>query len=196
LILPNKRQMIRHDSFLSGFKAPSLILVVVYASLAFAALRDSAIPPAVLAASALLAAALIALSVIDLATFRLPDAITLPMILAGPLLAFAFGWEGVLWRVISAGVGFFSLYAVAYGYRALRGRTGLGLGDAKLFAAAGAWLGMEMLPSVLLCACGVALTAVILAALAGREVKAASRIPFGPFLALGFWAVWLYGPLG
>src|SRR5262245_28011209 len=148
--------MFRRDSFLGGVKAQALIFIVVYAALAALALHDGAAPPAVLAASALLAGALIALSVIDLATFRLPDVITLPLILAGPLLAWAAGWDGVWWRVISAGVGFAALFAVGSGYLALRGRTGLGLGDAKLFAAAGAWLGMEMLPSVMLWACGVA----------------------------------------
>ena len=179
----------------TGYTAASLILTAVYAAFALAVMRNEAIPGSVLAASLLLAAALIALSVIDLAIFRLPDAITLPLISAGPFLALAFGWDGVLWRIASAGVGFIALFAVAHGYRALRGRAGLGLGDAKLFAAAGAWLGMEALPSVLLWACGAALVGVFLAALAGRQVKATSRIPFGPFLALGFWAVWLCGPL-
>src|SRR5688572_20183568 len=98
--------MIQHTSFLQGHRATSIVLAVVYASLGLAAMWESAFPPAVLAASALLAAALIALSVIDLASFRLPDAITLPLILAGPLLALVLGWEGVLWRIISAGVGF------------------------------------------------------------------------------------------
>lgn len=188
--------MDKSDRLRIGFKAAPLIFTAIYAALAIAVIRDGgSMPVPALAASLLLAAALIALSVIDLATLRLPDAITLPLILTGPALAFAFGWGGVLWRVASAGVGFLALFAVAHGYRALRGRAGLGLGDAKLFAAAGAWLGMEALPSVLLWACGAALLAVILAALTGRQVKATSRIPFGPFLALGFWAVWLYGPL-
>jgi leader peptidase (prepilin peptidase)/N-methyltransferase len=177
-------------------QAAALILALVYAALALIAMREGSMPVPALAASAMLAAALIALSVIDWLTFRLPDAITLPLILAGPALALAFGWDGVPWRFASAAAGFLALFAVAHGYRALRGRAGLGLGDAKLFAAAGAWLGMEGLPSVLLWACVMALCGVVLAMSLGRAVKATSRIPFGPFLALGFWAVWLFGPFG
>jgi leader peptidase (prepilin peptidase)/N-methyltransferase len=103
-------------------------------------------------------------------------------------------WDGgVVWRIASAAAGFAALFAVAWGYRALRGRAGLGLGDAKLLAAAGAWLGMEALPSVMLWACGSALLAVLIAAAFRLPVEGATRIPFGPFLALGFWIVWLYG---
>jgi leader peptidase (prepilin peptidase)/N-methyltransferase len=167
----------------------------LYALLALPAVIDIGLPLPVLAISLLLAGALIALSVIDVATMRLPDAITLPLTVAGPLIAWATGWDEPLWRVVSAGVGFLALFAVAEGYRALRGRAGLGLGDAKLFAAAGGWLGMGALPSVLMWGCGIALAGVALAMAFRRQVTAATRIPFGPFLACGFWLVWLYGPL-
>ena len=80
-------------------------------------------------------------------------------------------------------------------YERLRSRPGLGLGDAKLLAAAGAWLGLEALPSVLLVATGTALFCVGMAVLLGKRITATSRIPFGPFLATAFWIVWLYGPM-
>jgi leader peptidase (prepilin peptidase)/N-methyltransferase len=67
---------------------------------------------------------------------------------------------------------------------AVRNRAGIGLGDAKLFAAAGAWLGLAALPSVMLWTCGVALVAVSAAHLLKRPLDASSRIPFGPFLSL------------
>jgi leader peptidase (prepilin peptidase)/N-methyltransferase len=142
-------------------KAAPLLFAALYALLAIPALIDIGIPLPALAISALLAAALVALSVIDLATMRLPDAITLPLIIAGPPIAWALGWDDPLWRFVGAGGGFLALFAVAEGYRALRGRAGLGLGDAKLFAAAGAWLGIGGLPSVLLWACGIALAGVV-----------------------------------
>jgi leader peptidase (prepilin peptidase)/N-methyltransferase len=74
-------------------------------------------------------------------------------------------------------------------FRRLRGREGLGQGDAKLLAAGGAWVGAWQLPDVLLAAACSAL------AYAFRKGKpdAAERIPFGPFLAAGIWLMWLYG---
>ena len=78
-------------------------------------------------------------------------------------------------------------------YSRLRGRDGLGLGDAKLFAASGAWLGLEGLPAVLLVACGAAIVALLVDGLAIAGLSATTRIPFGPFLAFGTWIVWLYG---
>jgi leader peptidase (prepilin peptidase)/N-methyltransferase len=181
-----------------SLRRPGLALVFIaslYALLAVAALRDGATPTSVMMLSIQLGATLIALSLIDLHTMRLPDAITLPLIAAGPLTALALGWDGVIWRSGSAAAGFLFLFAVARAYRALRGRAGLGLGDAKLLAAAGAWLGLEGLPSVVVWGSITALMAVAAAMLLGRPVEASSRVPFGPFLALGFWMVWLYGPI-
>lgn len=171
------------------------ILAAFYAALALIPLRTETTSLAVIAVSMPLAATLIALSIIDLRTMRLPDAITLPLIAVGPLLAFALGWDGALWRVGSAAAGFLFLFAIAEGYRAWRGRVGLGLGDAKLFAAAGAWLGLEGLPSVMVWASCAALLGVLVAILLRQPVEATTRVPFGPFLAFGFWVVWLYGPI-
>jgi leader peptidase (prepilin peptidase)/N-methyltransferase len=180
----------------SVFSAAPILLSGVYVLLAVGILRDGAPPVSVLIASIALASALVALSVIDLRTMRLPDALTLPLIAAGPLLVFALDWGSPLWHAGSAAAGFLALFALAHGYRALRGRAGLGLGDAKLFAAAGAWLGLEALPSVLLWATGMALLAVLLMLILKKPLDGSSRIAFGPFLSLGFWLVWLYGPIG
>jgi leader peptidase (prepilin peptidase)/N-methyltransferase len=176
-------------------KTAIALFIGLYVLLALPAILDAGLPLPVLLISGLLAAALIALSVIDLATMRLPDVITVPLIVAGPVLAWVFGWDDLLWGLVSAAAGFAALFFVAEGYRALRGRPGLGLGDAKLFAAAGAWLGIGGLPSVLLWGCGIALATVLLALAFRRKIEGSTRIPFGPFLALGFWMVWLYGPL-
>jgi leader peptidase (prepilin peptidase)/N-methyltransferase len=184
-----------------GRLAPSLpgaapfLFAALYALLSIGALLDRSAPPQVLLVSAPLAAALIALSVIDLRTMRLPNAITLPLVAAGPALAFAFDWGSPVWHVIAGAAAYLFLFGVASVYRAMRGREGLGLGDAKLFAAAGSWLGLEALPSVMLWACAAALVTLLFAALRNEPLHGGSRISFGPFLALGFWLVWLYGPL-
>lgn len=145
-----------------------------------------------------LAVTLIALSVIDLRTFRLPDALTLPLAAAG--IASAWWLEDELvWRAFSAIAGYLALRALIEGYRLLRGVDGMGLGDAKLLAAAGAWLGAENLPMTVLVACCSALVVAGAYALASdaaaRHAVWSRRMPFGPHIALGIWIVWLYGPL-
>ncbi len=62
------------------------------------------------------------------------------------------------------------------------------MGDAKLLAGAGAWLGPGSLPLVVL----IGATAALAAALAtGAHRRPDEPVPFGPWLALGFWSVLL-----
>lgn len=145
--------------------------------------------------SAALAAALIALSAIDAKTFRLPDLLTLPLLAAGLALAALDGSAVLGWHAASAMLGAALLWAVNALYRRLRGTDGLGFGDVKLFAGAGAWVGAEGLASVLLVACGAALALVIVWRMRDPNLAGSTAFPFGPFLAFGLWIVWLYGPL-
>jgi leader peptidase (prepilin peptidase)/N-methyltransferase len=78
-------------------------------------------------------------------------------------------------------------------YRYARGRDGIGLGDAKLLAAAGAWVGVEALPTVLLIASLSGSVFASILKLRGMTLTSETRVAFGPFLALSFWLVWLYG---
>ena len=75
----------------------------------------------------------------------------------------------------------------------MRGRDGLGQGDAKLLAASGAWLGVAALPNVVLFAAvaGLAMAAVL--SLGGKVLTARTMLPFGPCLALATWLIWLQG---
>ncbi len=91
-------------------------------------------------------------------------------------------------RAVGAACGYTGFALLAWAYRRLRGREGLGLGDAKLLAAGGAWLGAALLPDVLLAAAGTA----ILWALRRGPVDPAARVPFGPFLGAGIWVIWLW----
>jgi leader peptidase (prepilin peptidase) / N-methyltransferase len=140
-----------------------------------------------------LAASLIALSLHDLATYRLPNAATLPLTAAGFALAIVDGRIPVWESVVGALIGYGLLSSLAAGYRRLRGRDGLGLGDAKLTAAAGAWLGYASIPAVLLIASVSALIVISASMARGALITAQTRLAFGPFLALGFWLTWLYG---
>jgi leader peptidase (prepilin peptidase)/N-methyltransferase len=143
--------------------------------------------------------ALLALALIDARHFLLPDVLTLPLVLAGLAAALA---DGPSWPIpprdalIGAATGYVVLLAVGFLYRRLRGREGLGQGDAKLLAAAGAWTGWMGLPSVVLIAALAALGWVATESLIrGRRPRLGQRVAFGVFLALGTWLVVLYGPL-
>jgi leader peptidase (prepilin peptidase)/N-methyltransferase len=129
-------------------------------------------------------------AMIDVDRFKLPDAITLPLTGFGLLFA-AMRPESLLNHLAGAVVAFSTLAIVAIIYRKVRNRDGLGMGDAKFFAAAGAWLGLPALPFVMLASATAALAWIALLGVLRREISADRAIAFGPFLALGFWAVWL-----
>jgi leader peptidase (prepilin peptidase)/N-methyltransferase len=96
-------------------------------------------------------------------------------------------------HALGAAAGYLVFRAVAMAYRAWRGRDGLGGGDAKLLAAAGAWLGWQALPAVVLEASLAGIAAALVARVLGRRIVATTVLPFGPFIAAAIWLVWLYG---
>jgi leader peptidase (prepilin peptidase)/N-methyltransferase len=169
-------------------------MAALYAVPALALWRGGAPDAAIVLLSLILGAALIALSEWDRTAFRLPDALTLPLVLIGFVAAALMG-TGVAWHALSAALGLVLILLVDWGYRAWRGRPGIGMGDAKLFAASGAWLGAQALPTVLLWACMAALAVLLLAHVRGRRIAATTAVPFGSFLAFGTWLVWCLGPL-
>jgi leader peptidase (prepilin peptidase) / N-methyltransferase len=146
-------------------------------------------------ASAVLGWLLLALAAADWRTYLLPDPLVLAVAVAGFAATALLMPEELPAHAIGAAAGFLVFAAVAALYRRLRGRDGLGLGDAKLLGALGAWVSWEGLPSVVLIGAVAALAAAVLMGLARRRLSASDPLPFGPFLALGGWLVWLYGPL-
>jgi len=82
--------------------------------------------------------------------------------------------------------------ALREGYRRLRGRDGIGLGDVKLSAAAGAWLSWIAVPIAIEIAALAAIAAfAVRHYLGGRPLDAALKFPFGMFLAPSIWLAWL-----
>ncbi len=143
-------------------------------------------------AGILLAFALSWASVVDIDRFILPDAITLGLVLAGLGMALASGDTGMMGAsALGAALGYALLAGAAFVYRRVRGRDGLGLGDAKILAAAGAWLGWAALPLILLAASLTGLLWAIGALLRGGSAVATRAIPFGPFISLAFFAAWI-----
>jgi leader peptidase (prepilin peptidase)/N-methyltransferase len=142
--------------------------------------------------AAVLGVALAALAAIDWRERVLPDLLTLPLLLAG--LAWAAFDSGVVpvENLVGAAAGYAAFALVAAAYRHWRGREGLGLGDAKLLAAGGAWCGWPALPTIVLVGAVTALLAVGVAQAAGRRHRRDDEIPFGTFLCLAIWLVFLY----
>ncbi len=152
-------------------------------------------PGWIVVASCLLGWTLLTLAAIDWRTGLLPDVLTLPLAVLGLAITAVIDPSSAVDHAIGAVAGFISFAALAAIYRRLRGRDGLGLGDAKLLAASGAWLSWSGLPTVVLFAAIIGLGLVLALRLAGRAVEATGRIAFGPALAAATWIVWLYGPL-
>jgi leader peptidase (prepilin peptidase) / N-methyltransferase len=177
---------------------PAWLLAGLYVAVALPAVSAGPRGWGLILPTLILGVTLVALSVIDLATLRLPNALTLPLVAAGLVCAALLKWDGdgwfdLRWRVAAAALGYGLLFAVAWLYHRIRGRHGLGLGDAKLLAASGAWLGLEGVAPTLLVASLTALAAALVGHVAGQTMTADTRIPFGPFLAVATWLIWLYG---
>jgi leader peptidase (prepilin peptidase)/N-methyltransferase len=136
---------------------------------------------------------LLALGWIDALWLRLPDSLTLPLLLAGLAQCWVLTPARLADHALAAIAAWAGLRGVALVYRRLRHRDGLGAGDAKLYAAAGAWIGLAGLPYVLLIAALLGLAAAGAGRLAGQRLTLASRIPFGPPLAAAIFMVWLAG---
>ena len=125
------------------------------------------------------------LAYIDLRTFRLPNAITLPLIFLGIMVSSfsKLGFSSFQDSVIGAAVGYSVFWLLNLLYRLIKKQDGIGMGDAKLLAALGAWFGWHTLPSILLIA---SLSGFIggLIWLRWNKQSHHSAFPFGPFLAI------------
>ncbi|ODA41720.1 A24 family peptidase [Desulfosporosinus sp. BG] len=133
-------------------------------------------------------AVLVALSFIDLDTFRLPDVLTFPLLGIGILGAFFIpgdpgGWESVLSALGAGGI----FWGIARIYP-----QGMGLGDVKLVAALGAFLGFPAIFLAVFIGSFVGAFTGIFLLLLGRQ-RFRQQIPFGPFLAVGAFLTLLWG---
>ena len=136
-----------------------------------------------LAARLLFACAMIVLFVIDLQHRILPNAITLPGIVIGFILSFFLppGWRSSLVGLLAGGG---VLFAIGESYYRLRGYEGLGMGDVKMLAMIGAFLGWPLMLVTLVLA-SFAGSAVGVGLLVSRRGDMKAALPFGTFLAVG-----------
>lgn len=132
------------------------------------------------------------LALYDWHYFRLPNVFTAMFALLGLLYLLATPDINMAHHIIGGFIGlvFFPLLNLAY--RGLRGRDGIGMGDAKFLAGIGLWLGWQSLPYVLLVA---SLAGLLFAGICwARNIKITNKtkLPFGTFLGFSAWLIWLF----
>ncbi len=170
---------------------------------AFAALACSIVIASLVAApgrSGLFGAALgvlmLAIAVADARAFIIPDKLTIAAFLLALTNAANEGLASMPENVAFAAlrglvlaVAFFALREI---YFRLRHRHGIGLGDVKLAAVAGAWLDWTLIPVTIEIAALTALIVYIASRLVlRRPLRAAAKLPFGLFFAPAIWFCWL-----
>jgi len=127
------------------------------------------------------------LAVIDVLAFRLPDIVTAPLGLLGLVLAPRMLGTPLSDHLIGAAGGYAVFVGLALAYARLRGRDGLGLGDAKLLAVAGAWLGWESLPATVVLASAGGLAWAALRLVQRGRAGLSEPIAFGAPLCAAIW---------
>jgi leader peptidase (prepilin peptidase) / N-methyltransferase len=149
-------------------------------------------PTPLLVSRLLFGCALIVLFAVDLEHHLLPNVITLPGIVIGFVASLITepGWQASLIGIL---VGGGVLFAVAEAYYRIRHEEGLGMGDVKMLAMVGAFLGWKLTLVTLMMAslCG---SLIGLALISTRRGGLKYALPFGTFLALGAAAAATVGP--
>jgi leader peptidase (prepilin peptidase) / N-methyltransferase len=143
-------------------------------------------------ATLLFAYFLIAMTMIDADTQLLPDDLTYPLLWCGLLLNLHGTFAPLGDAVIGAAAGYLVLWLIFHAFRLATGKEGMGYGDFKLLAALGAWLGWQMLPTIILLSSAVgAVIGIVMIFLSRRGWGV--PIPFGPYLAAAGMIALLYG---
>ncbi len=135
---------------------------------------------------------LVAMTFIDIDTQLLPDDLTYPLLWAGLLVNLHGTFVPLQDAVVGAAAGYLVLWSVYWLFKLVTGKEGMGYGDFKLLAALGAWLGWQMLPTIILLSSVVGAIvgiSLIVFAKRGRD----KPIPFGPYLAAAGLIALLYG---
>ncbi len=175
-----------------------LLFVVLYASFPFVLdwNRDLQLDPSNFLRfihAAVFVSLLLICSVIDLEHMIIPDVLSLPMIALTPVVVYLhpdLDWKSALFGVLLGG-GLF--YGIAWVYYLVRKEPGLGMGDVKLLAAIGGWLGYQSIVTTIFWASLLGSLVGIGLMLAKRSLTLKARLPFGPFLSFAATLFLLFG---
>ena len=145
-------------------------------------------------AAMVFSAYLIAMIFIDADTQLLPDQLTLPLMwggivfhLAAYLLQADWGITTLVDSLLGTIVGYMSLWSIFQLFKLVTGKEGMGYGDFKLLAALGAWLGISVLPIIIIMSAVVGLIFALIMKVAKNQ-----PMPFGPYLAISGWIVLVF----
>jgi leader peptidase (prepilin peptidase)/N-methyltransferase len=133
-------------------------------------------------------AVLVVVSAIDLELRLVPNRVVVPAAVGGLLAAVALRPESTL-ELVLAGAGAFSLLLVV----ALIQPRGMGMGDVKLAGVLGLYLGLSVIPALLIAFLAGSVAGAAIMARQGVQARK-QAVPFGPFLALGGYIALLAGP--
>lgn len=178
-----------------GARIPALYPILELAAAGIVTWAAFTTPASSLFPTVILGWLLMSLALTDWYTRTLPNPLTFGLATAGLLSS---GWhtqELPTDQIIGGMSGVLFFAAIAFAYRTVRRRDGLGWGDVKLIGAIGAWVGWQGLPSVVLYASGVGLAYAAWRQIRDQTSPSDLRLPFGTFLAIAAWVVWLYGPV-
>jgi leader peptidase (prepilin peptidase) / N-methyltransferase len=173
-----------------------IIAPIVAVGVATAAASVAAVPGVAGWLGAGLALIMLAIAAVDARYFIIPDALNAAGLALGLVHAVMVGEgsaiESLALAALRAAALALVFLALRLIYARLRGRQGLGLGDVKLAAVAGAWLGWNAIPVAIEIA---AVSALAVYAprhyLLHRPLRATTRLPFGLFFAPAIWLGWL-----
>ena len=143
--------------------------------------------PATVAIGLALFALLSVIAIIDMRSMIIPNWANAALLVLGATNTLLRGIPSAPSALIGASVGAAMFLAVKVGFKLLRGKEGMGMGDVKFMAGAGSLLGPILLPWLVV----VASVSGLLTALLLQSNGATRRLPFAPHLALGLMLCWL-----
>ncbi len=136
---------------------------------------------------------MIVLAAIDVEHMLLPDRLTLPGLALGLLFQLFLPWAGgLLGGGLGALLGGGILLAISGAWYLLRREEGMGLGDVKMLAMVGAFLGWKgVIVTLFVSTLSGAVVGLAVARRSGAGLKA--KLPFGAFLALAALVALFFG---
>jgi leader peptidase (prepilin peptidase) / N-methyltransferase len=181
-------------SFASQHTVVKVAIIVIAVAIYVVSAAVAAGMPGIL--GGILSVLMLAIVLTDMRFFIIPNALTSIALVLGLLQA---GLDGAETALVAVATAFargallaLAFFALRVGYRWLRGREGMGLGDVKLAGVAGVWLDWLTIPLALEIAAVSALAACALRQMVlRRPMQTTVRLPFGVFLAPAIWLGWL-----
>ena len=171
-------------------------LFVAFIGIAIIAWKENgAMPLEVVVASCVLINLLVYGAVVDIYFFVIPDTVSVGLFPLGLIVTGFVNPDALLLHFATGIVVAVIFLSMNRYYQVYRGRSGFGMGDTKLLASAGTWIGPLAFPSVVLIGCLSGITSILIRRLVRSNRAFRRPLAFGPHISLGLWAVWNFGPI-